>query len=413
MVAATRTAWVVLVVGFNVCVTVKAQTIEYDVTLLPQIAGSFSTVPLEINNSGVVVGMAQFQGDPFFARGWRWSVEDGMTMLPPPPGEMSLRYAPSDINDSGVIAGGGGFDSGVVWRLEDGVYTILGTLPGFIEARAGGMNNFGDVVATTSAGILIPPRAFLVTSLGVMVDLFPDLGGSRASDINDAGQIVANGIGLVVPAVPQAMRIEPDGTRTVLPVPEGFVNFGGGSINELGDIAGVARCSHECNRVFLYTDAGEMLEIPAVGSRHILSGLTNDRRVVGGVTEGVAQGWIWTEQQGTRILDSLIDPNLTLLITRASGINEAGQIIAYGVDYSDSVNPRRIMLLTPVAPALNGDCDGTGDVNLVDFATFSNCFGLTAPSAVCDATDFACCDLDQNGAINLVDFATFATNFNG
>jgi hypothetical protein len=60
-----------------------------------------------------------------------------------------------------------------------------------------------------------------------------------------------------------------------------------------------------------------------------------------------------------------------------------------------------------------GDCDGSGIVNLVDFATFSNCFGLTVPSAVCDATDFACCDLDQNGAINLVDFATFATNFNG
>jgi hypothetical protein len=60
-----------------------------------------------------------------------------------------------------------------------------------------------------------------------------------------------------------------------------------------------------------------------------------------------------------------------------------------------------------------GDCDGSGIVNLVDFATFSNCFGLAAPSAACDATDFACSDLDQNGAINLVDFATFATNFNG
>ena len=60
-----------------------------------------------------------------------------------------------------------------------------------------------------------------------------------------------------------------------------------------------------------------------------------------------------------------------------------------------------------------GDCDGNGTVNLVDFATFSSCFGLTAPSAACDATDFACCDLDDNGTVNLTDFATFALNFAG
>ena len=58
-----------------------------------------------------------------------------------------------------------------------------------------------------------------------------------------------------------------------------------------------------------------------------------------------------------------------------------------------------------------GDCTGDGGVNLVDFATFATCFGLSAPNAVCDAGEFACSDLDVNGSINLVDFATFALNF--
>lgn len=69
--------------------------------------------------------------------------------------------------------------------------------------------------------------------------------------------------------------------------------------------------------------------------------------------------------------------------------------------------------LTCDTPAVPGDCDGSGQVNLVDFATFANCFGLSGPNAGCVAADFACSDLDGNGSVNLVDFSTFALNFTG
>jgi hypothetical protein len=51
-----------------------------------------------------------------------------------------------------------------------------------------------------------------------------------------------------------------------------------------------------------------------------------------------------------------------------------------------------------------GDLDFSGGpVDLADFATFANCFGLPPTSPPCD-----CADLDLDGNINLQDFATFA-----
>lgn len=54
-----------------------------------------------------------------------------------------------------------------------------------------------------------------------------------------------------------------------------------------------------------------------------------------------------------------------------------------------------------------GDLDGTGDVNLLDFASFAVCFGST-PSL---SPECECADLNKNDAINLTDFATFGLVF--
>jgi hypothetical protein len=62
---------------------------------------------------------------------------------------------------------------------------------------------------------------------------------------------------------------------------------------------------------------------------------------------------------------------------------------------------------SPACPC--GDIDGSGGaVNLADFSTFANCFGLSQPTEDCDAAAFACADLDGSGMVNLTDFATFA-----
>ncbi len=63
-------------------------------------------------------------------------------------------------------------------------------------------------------------------------------------------------------------------------------------------------------------------------------------------------------------------------------------------------------------PNTCGDINGSGgNVDLVDFATLSNCFGLVGPNASCDAGEFICSDLNEDGVINLLDFATFLLTF--
>ncbi len=124
----------------------NAQTVEYEVTILPPIPDSFATVVLGMNNHGDLVGYAQLPANPFYLRGWKWSAAEGMVMLPAPPGVNALRYAARDINDAGVIVGDGGGDSGEAWRLENGVDTLLGTMPGDPLSTGVSINESRDVV---------------------------------------------------------------------------------------------------------------------------------------------------------------------------------------------------------------------------------------------------------------------------
>jgi hypothetical protein len=57
-----------------------------------------------------------------------------------------------------------------------------------------------------------------------------------------------------------------------------------------------------------------------------------------------------------------------------------------------------------------GDIDNSGGrVDLVDFATFAACYGLSAPQPPdCDGSAFACADLNGDGEVNLGDFAMFS-----
>ena len=65
-----------------------------------------------------------------------------------------------------------------------------------------------------------------------------------------------------------------------------------------------------------------------------------------------------------------------------------------------------------VLPCQCGDIDMSGgSVDLVDFATFALCFGLTQPGPGCNAQAFFCSDLNGSGVVDMTDFATFALWF--
>jgi hypothetical protein len=87
-------------------------------------------------------------------------------------------------------------------------------------------------------------------------------------------------------------------------------------------------------------------------------------------------------------------------------VNNAGQIITYGLDYSDNVAPFRIMLLTPIDSAITGDLDGDGVVGILDFlsllGSWGQCPNLPEP---CPA------DLDGDSAVGITDLLILLGNW--
>ena len=58
-----------------------------------------------------------------------------------------------------------------------------------------------------------------------------------------------------------------------------------------------------------------------------------------------------------------------------------------------------------------GDCDGSGNVGLNNYAGFQTC--LTGPSTGVVAPECFCADLDNDGDVDVVDFGLFQLIFTG
>jgi len=158
--------------------------------------GTLSALPGEwydgtaraINNKHQIVGEgAPHTGD----RGAFMWEEDKITAL-------GISYA-FDISENGVVAGDttvGGYRCACLW--QEGVVTPLGSLPGYPESTARGLNNLGSVVGSVGSGIFLSQRAFLYQE-GTLYDLnnlIPHDSGwllQAAENINDLGYIVGYG----------------------------------------------------------------------------------------------------------------------------------------------------------------------------------------------------------------------------
>ncbi|MFQ5494785.1 MAG: hypothetical protein ACE5EX_05335, partial [Phycisphaerae bacterium] len=426
-----------LMSGMGMSASVQAQTIEYTVTDIPTVPEAFITLPLGINNSGEVVGRAQFQpsqSNPFTLRAWKWSAQAGLTLLPRPPGPDSSFYQAVDISDAGIIAGDTGVNTGLAWRFENGQYTFTGALPNTnAVSSAGGVNDAGDV-AGTSGNTVGGRHAFMFTNASGIVDLTPAF-SSWGTDINNARQVVGS---TGFPS--EAFRVSPGAGIEFLDLPPGAWQTFAGAINQAGDVVGSYFFSPNVSRAFLFTDdAGPRIlpgAQPQPNNRNAATGINIHRVVVGNGSEGPIHGWVWTEQAGTRNLSDLIEPALGLNILTASGINNLGQIIATASDL-DPLSSTRILLLTPILlsctvdtdcddrnactdnicnvdqictfpPNLSTSCDDGDACTLVDVCVAGVCVG-TEP----DCGGVGCRDCNGNGISDVCELPASDCNANG
>lgn len=199
-----------------------------------QFLGEGSVVAL--NNGNTVVGVRTSpttgtQTPLVSVAGATW------TTLPMPAGATGA--FPTDLNDSGVIVGVAAMATGrraIRWTPTAGGYVIemIPLLPGEPANYATGINNLGQVVGAR-AGILGTPYGFgwIYSDAAGLVDLNATYGWfATPNDINDHG-VILSGTEILDPA-----------TRTVtevgLPAPTGYNAVGGVAINNAGQIAGAA-----------------------------------------------------------------------------------------------------------------------------------------------------------------------------
>jgi probable HAF family extracellular repeat protein len=262
----------------------SAAAVVWDGTNMRAIHGSNHsgyTAAYGVNLSQSVVGSTNTDSA---LRGFRWTAEKGMALLPVLPGDNSSEALA--INDAGVISGFSGGPSGlraVLWT-EENVRELDG-LSGSDHSEAVSLNSSGDAVGFSDSAN--GRHALLWIKSGTMRDLgdLPGDDSSSAAAINDARQVVGTSEG-------------PNGSRA-----------------------------------FLWSEAEGMRNLGTLpGGAHSRAAAINKSGEVVGTSDGSfgLRAFIWTPSSGLVDLNSLIPSDSGVVLSGAAGINDSGQIVALG-----------------------------------------------------------------------------------
>jgi probable HAF family extracellular repeat protein len=351
-----------------------------------------------MNDRGQIVG---FLDSISSRRGFVWSREEGMRVLPHPPGDVELK--PHDINNAGLIVGTmGGEVTPFQAFLWDGQQFIeLGIPPGGTYSEAYAINEDGLIVGTWgNQGVGNPAYEGFVWQNGVMTRLGPVLGAAQsgAGDVNNVGQI-AGAMGVSDSTVWNAFRLKLGAAPLVLPSVPGGQTSAAGAINSGGDMCGGGR-TVDPNEPIPYRRGfawigGRMFLVPRLPGHRNNFPIDIDRHgvVVGYTFSPNAAGLIWRDGVLTA-LNELVP--LGTHVGTVAAIDRYGRIAANGFDAST----HGTMLLTP--RTLPGDVNIDCRVDLQDLVILLLDFGCTAD---CDG------DVDQDGDADLTDLAILISNW--
>jgi probable HAF family extracellular repeat protein len=343
-----RCVWVLFLAFAFSATAIFAQSYQYSVQGM--IRGGGGTA-VGINNSGLVIGRSGTNYNTE-ARGFVWGRGPKMQTLASLPGGDFSEAA--GINDLGDITGSFNTNANLralLWT-RNGEVRELGALPGDSASRARSINIARQVVGSSMGPNGV--SGFLWTKREGMQRLAPLPGSdfSEATAINNAG-VIAGTAGLAH-GDHRAVRWDNPWAVRALGVLAGDTGSESYAINDLGQIVG-ASTGRSGVHAWIWNNKEGMRSLGSFlgGNYTIAFGINNLGQVVGTSTTavGASHAFIWTANGGMRDLNDLIPDASRILLVSAVGINDRGQIIAYGGD-RDAFNHDALDLLGPLHPQL-------------------------------------------------------------
>jgi probable HAF family extracellular repeat protein len=254
------------------------------------------------------------------------------------------------INSAGDVAGlsylsGNGQRN--AFLVHSGHMTDLGALVPGGESSASGVNDFGEVVGSSSVSAG-GKHAFLYRN-GKMTDLglIPGSGGiyTVATGINNVGQVVGSGDN----AESDSRAWLYSGAKMTDLGTLGGPGAAANAINNHGEIVGSSQTASDSEHPFLYK-GGKMIDLGTFNLESVANAINNNGVIVGLTYEleksGNAGFHAFIYSGGHfQDLNSLIPAGSGLVLTDATGINDKGQIVADAHNTTSGQN--RAVLLNP------------------------------------------------------------------
>jgi probable HAF family extracellular repeat protein len=368
----------------------------------------------DINDNGDVVGQSFFAG--FGMRPTRWDAGGNATNLGLlSGGTTGTAYA---INNNGEIVGisedGSGLRKATLWDGRGGVVDVHDAIGSSSTSVPWHINDAGVIVGQANISPGIFARGFVWDQINPAQQAGTDsYAGGANYGINNDGHIV--GAGFFFGDPDDALLAMPDGRggyEYPLINPLGFWFSQARAINNNGLIVGHSvynSTTATWNACIFTGDEREPVQtlgtLPTLDTSEGLD-VNDSGMIVGYSWDGTGNGidpraWVWVEGTMYDLNDLLVEGGEFEILSRATGVNNNGDIVGWGRLFDGTVGAFLIEGFAPPSECA-ADINSDGELNFFDVSAFLNAFNAQDPIA----------DFDRNDEWNFFDVSAFLSAYN-